>query len=346
MTDLSSGSSDVRRILDNQLAFVVLTDVGGTVLEINEPAVVVAGLRREDVIGKRFWECPWCLHDAAVQERCRQAVVQAAAGEVVRRDETFRVKGDATLLVDFSVKPVFGALGEVTELVISGVDLSGLQAADEALRESLELNRQIVHSAREGIIVFSRELRYVAWNPFMEQLSGLPADSVLGRHPLEVFPFLKDQGVSEGLEKALAGIPSEESEAILPTGEWVSRTFDPLFDSGEQIVGVIVTVHRITERKHAEQALLKLNSELEDRVRERTRELEETVEQLQKALSEIRTLKGLIPICSWCKRIRDECGSWHELEVYLKDRLPAEFTHGICAACRDEWLKRSAVPET
>ncbi|HEY6555173.1 MAG TPA: hypothetical protein VI669_17580, partial [Vicinamibacteria bacterium] len=49
--------------------------------------------------------------------------------------------------------------------------------------------------------------------------------------------------------------------------------------------------------------------------------------------AEIKTLSGLLPICAWCKRIRDDDGRWNQLESFVKDRTEAEFTHGICPEC-------------
>lgn len=54
---------------------------------------------------------------------------------------------------------------------------------------------------------------------------------------------------------------------------------------------------------------------------------------LQTALFEVRRLGGVLPICSCCKRIRDEQGDWQSPEVYLGERTDAEFTHGLCEAC-------------
>lgn len=54
---------------------------------------------------------------------------------------------------------------------------------------------------------------------------------------------------------------------------------------------------------------------------------------LQEAMQEIRTLKGIIPICSYCYRIRDEAGAWDMLEAYLAKHSNAEFSHGICPEC-------------
>jgi len=55
--------------------------------------------------------------------------------------------------------------------------------------------------------------------------------------------------------------------------------------------------------------------------------------ELQTALKEIRQLKGIIPICSSCKKIRDDEGYWHQVEVYIRDHSEAEFSHGICPDC-------------
>lgn len=54
---------------------------------------------------------------------------------------------------------------------------------------------------------------------------------------------------------------------------------------------------------------------------------------LEKALAEIKILKGLIPICAWCKKIRDDQGYWNQLEIYLNKHTGVEFTHGICPDC-------------
>lgn len=57
------------------------------------------------------------------------------------------------------------------------------------------------------------------------------------------------------------------------------------------------------------------------------------IKQLQEALTTIKTLSGLLPICSSCKKIRDDHGYWEEVELYVKKHSTAEFTHGICPVC-------------
>ena len=64
-------------------------------------------------------------------------------------------------------------------------------------------------------------------------------------------------------------------------------------------------------------------------------ELRRVNSELQEALARVKTLSGLLPICSHCKKIRDDQGYWLQVEEYLQDRSEAEFTHGICPQCLD-----------
>ena len=57
------------------------------------------------------------------------------------------------------------------------------------------------------------------------------------------------------------------------------------------------------------------------------------ITELQKALQEVKALSGLLPICSSCKKIRDEKGSWNNMETYISEHSDAEFSHGICPDC-------------
>jgi hypothetical protein len=59
----------------------------------------------------------------------------------------------------------------------------------------------------------------------------------------------------------------------------------------------------------------------------------ETAQALRDALSQIKTLSGLIPICASCKKIRDDKGYWNQLEAFIQEHSEAEFSHGICPDC-------------
>lgn len=65
-------------------------------------------------------------------------------------------------------------------------------------------------------------------------------------------------------------------------------------------------------------------------------ELETRNADLEKALAEIKTLRGIVPICANCKKIRDDKGFWHQVESYVREHTEAEFSHGICPDCAKE----------
>jgi hypothetical protein len=67
---------------------------------------------------------------------------------------------------------------------------------------------------------------------------------------------------------------------------------------------------------------------------------------LQKALAEIKTLRGIVPICSSCKKIRNDKGYWQQVEVYVSDNSEAEFSHGICPDCMTKLYPEFAEDET
>ena len=58
-----------------------------------------------------------------------------------------------------------------------------------------------------------------------------------------------------------------------------------------------------------------------------------TISRLEEALKNVKTLTGMLPICAWCKKIRDDEGYWQKIEAYFKSHSDLDFTHGICNDC-------------
>jgi PAS domain S-box-containing protein len=118
----------------------------------------------------------------------------------------------------------------------------------------------VISDAREGIVAFDRELRYTLWNRFMETLTGIPAEKVLGRQASEIFPVLKVAGADLLLERAYAGDTVESSDIsfLAPmSGKqvWVRVIYSPLYDAAHAISGVIGIIQDTTARKVMEYAL-------------------------------------------------------------------------------------------
>jgi hypothetical protein len=101
---------------------------------------------------------------------------------------------------------------------------------------------------------------------------------------------------------------------------------------GVYVVSLLAIVLFTATRKQALETIQQLNQALlQENTRRRERE-----EELSAALARIKTLSGLLPICSICKRIRDDKGYWHLVEEYMRQHSEAQFSHGICPKCLDE----------
>jgi len=116
---------------------------------------------------------------------------------------------------------------------------------------------------------------------------------------------------------------------------YLPRNF--LTDHGMKIGFMISTI--LFSNALADQAKVetrRIRAELEKLVSIRTIDLETRTAELEFALENIKSLKGLIPICASCKNVRDDKGFWTQVELYIRDRSEAEFSHGICPTCAEK----------
>lgn len=112
-----------------------------------------------------------------------------------------------------------------------------------------------------------------------------------------------------------------ETVGLRRDGTEIAIEFQSMFvlDHRGRPVGARVMFRDISERKAAE------------------REREALVQELQDALASVRTLEGLLPICAWCRKVRDDRGYWSELEAYIHRHSDARFSHGICPQCLENF---------
>lgn len=149
-------SNEVRRqklariILDSMYQFLGLLDVDGNVIEINQAALDGAGVRLDDVVGRPFWEARWWASSEEARSRVRAMVAEAARGRFVRCDiEVYgESHGSRTIIVDFSLTPIFDDTGRVAFLLPEGRNVS------EKIAIEAELTRRNneVHAALEKLL--------------------------------------------------------------------------------------------------------------------------------------------------------------------------------------------------
>ncbi len=152
--------------------------------------------------------------------------------------------------------------------------------------------------------------------------------AIVSTHQLPGFPF--HVAVSYSLMKVLKKWRGEASRDIATV----------FFTSLLAAFTLILAYRHRQRRQKAERELLGHHERLEETVAERTVQLTETNQKvvqknaaLEKALAEVKTLSGLLPICSHCKKIRDDKGYWNQIESYIHEHSDVKFSHGICQEC-------------
>ena len=180
-----------------------------------------------------------------------------------------------------------------------------------------KFNRVFYNNPCPMAIAIFPEKKLIDVNEEFETTTGFSREFIQGKTTSELGIFV-DKPVEEALtQHALEGdsIRNVEIRVRKQDGDIMDGLFSGgLIKSGGQQLFIAAMVD-ITDMKAAEEAQKKLIAELET------------------AMSEIKTLTGLIPICASCKKIRDDQGYWQAVEVYIRDRTDAEFSHGICPDC-------------
>ena len=259
----------------------------GTIRQVNLTAASWLGIERSHLLNQRF------SRFVAAGTRSTFEAILTRAFET-RATEVGEVRLSIEGRPPLTVQLRAWVSGDGQECRVVLTDFTARQQAELELREAGLFNQQIVHSAREGIIVYGRDQRYQVWNPYMEHLTGVPASQVLGRPPLEVFPFLREAGVMERLERALAGeaLPSLDFPYHIPqTGRsgWASDNCAALRNAQGEIIGAIATVRDITVRKRTEEELRALAARLQAvREEERTRVAREIHDVLAQELTRLK----------------------------------------------------------
>jgi PAS domain S-box-containing protein len=245
-----------RSLIENSTDAIFCVDEKGQYLFTNHLFASTFGKTPDNFIGKTFWDIyPKEYADSSFETTKR--VWQTGKTESLEVEVPLP---DKTLYFLATTNPIKDETGKVVLMLTHSTDITELKIAQRALEVSSQFNSQIINSVQEGIIVYDLYLHYQLWNPFMEQLYGIPAIQVLGKHPSELFPFLGEAGVIGNLKKTSIG---EITDAIdfpfdLPgSGKsgWTSVKNVPFRDVNGEIIGVIGTVYDITVRKQAEEEL-------------------------------------------------------------------------------------------
>ena len=197
----------------------------------------------------------------------------------------------------------------------------------DSTNDVLNIVFDAIESNISGIIITDREgiIKYVNTS-FLRMFDFIHKIEVLGHNASNFFASKEIKKFSDiySIIDAVDG----ETEEFLALNKDGTRFFVEVSSScirnhKDLVVGMMASFINITKRKVLEEKREKL------------------VVKLQKANNKIKKLQGLIPICAWCKNIRDDKGYWYRVEEYIHKHTKADFTHGVCPECNSKYLMES-----
>ncbi len=223
--------------------------------------------------------------------------------------------------IEERTKAVINSKGKTTHYRGIILDVTERKIRDVAVRkkekEEIRLNNIIhtlLNATDDAMLLIDKDGTLLALNKALSKRLSKDTEELLG---MCVYNFLAPDLAM--LHKkwikhvVLSGKPIRFEDKR--DGVWLENFIYPIFSKNAPATMFAILSRDITARKHYEQ----------DR--------ENLIERLQDYISKIKTLSGLIPICSSCKKVRGDDGYWGQLEIYISEHSDAEFSHGLCPEC-------------
>ncbi len=193
-------------------------------------------------------------------------IVKGMQGIISRVDDMIIELPDGTERnLEIFGSPVQDAEGKTWASLVTFMDITERIRAYDDLDEAHKFNEEIIHSANEGIIVYDLELRYKLWNPYMERLTGTKSQHLLGQRAVDIFPQITKNGLLNMLENTLITQKAGEHEVRFDhSGRnggagWARNNISPLYNSKNEMIGILSIVQNITEHKISEEKLMHLS---------------------------------------------------------------------------------------
>lgn len=295
---IADNERQLRRVLNALFSFVTVTTPDGTVIGANDAPLRAAGLSAADVIGKKLWDCAWWYGMPEIVDRVREWIGRAAAGEIVRQDIPMRLGADEQIIVDFMIAPMRDEQGTITHLIPSAVDVSDRHRAQAELAERERRFRRLYESNLIGIAFYDNDAAIAEANAAMRAILGLDdvdasdaaaaESSTIPWMPVSAPEWAEvDRLQRERLDREGRCGPFEK-EYLRPDGSRVPVLVAAARIDGDRPGAGVAFAMDLTRIKRVEDALRRteaslraVNESLEQRIRERTAEVQQRSDQLR-----------------------------------------------------------------
>jgi len=325
--NMSNPSQDsMALIVESASNAMLLADAGGKIVLVNAQTEKLFGYSRTELLGKKV--------ELLVPERLRAQLTVAGGGYLLDpcehplgtgRDLQGLRKDGTEVPIELGLTPV--KITGATFVLTLIIDITERKRDEDALRRQHNLLRTLIDNV--PVYIYEKDLKRRFLMAVARIMGREFPDELLGKRDEDFYPEHASAEYQADEEKVFSGasLINKDEPHTDPQGRRLEilTTKVPLRDSAGKIIGLIGIGRDITDLKHKEQAL---QAALAGR--------EKLVSELQEALSHVKTLRGLLPMCAFCHKIRNADGTWERLEAYISSRTEADFTHGFCPECNEK----------
>lgn len=319
----------ISAILETTGALVVIFDTQGRFIRINDTFEKTTGFSIMDIVGKTFWDV-LLMHEEIEPIKSVFKEILSGKHTLEYQSKIITRNGNYRSIV-WSITALKRDDKHFEYIIASGIDITEIMHVKELLNEA---NQNLLHSERKfrslvsnipGSIYRSKSkdrdsIEFL--NSEIEKITGYPASDFYQDRKRTFSSIIHPEDLGNVLNTIKEGVVKREPfiieyRIIHSDGSirWVYEKGQCVFEKKGKLLWLDGVIFDITERKKLE------------------KEREKIIKELQDAITKVRTLSGLLPICSSCKKIRDDKGYWNQIEEYIKKHSEAEFSHSLCPDC-------------
>ncbi len=299
---------------------IYVMDEAGRISFMNPAAERILGWTMQDLTNKdarNLFHVPKADGSHLSIGECGIHSVIRTGEPFVSADESFVRKDGTRFPISVMACPITEN-GKIVAVVTAFRDITERKRLEETLKKSEDKYRSLVENIPERIFLKDRNSVYLSCNSNYAQDLNISPSEIAGMTDYDLHPVEKAEKYRTDDKRVMeTGLKEEFEEWYLLNGNkhYVHTIKTPVRDENGNVAAILGVFRDITKRKELEDEREKLISELRD------------------ALSKVKQLSGMLPICASCKKIRDDNGYWNQIEAYISDHSEALFSHGICPDC-------------
>ncbi len=303
----------------------VLLYQGENWIAANRAAQLMTGYSSDELFSMNILDIVHPDFRAMMQERIQKRLhedetIDCGEMKIIVKDGTQKWLGEADMLTRVAGRPAG---------LLVAADISRRKKMDEALQNEKDLIQSMLNLAGNVHLAYlDRDFNFVRVNETYATGCGYSAGALVGKNHFDLFPNAENEVIFTRVRDTGESFSIRDKpfhyrywpERGMTYWDW---TLSPVKNAGSLVVGLVFSLYETTERKKSEDRVHELVAELRD------------------ALAHVKTLRGSLPICAACKKIRTDEGYWERIETYIEEHSEAEFSHSMCPECLEKYYDKN-----